>query len=140
MIERLLNTKAITRLERVVSFTEGRHGLILENIANASTPGYVQKDVSPREFQALLARAEARKAGDPPVALEGSTVALSATSTQVALRPKAVRSSQAFYDRGVRSMEDLMAQLADNAQAHNMAAQMLKGKYDGLAKAISMKV
>jgi len=30
--------------------------------------------------------------------------------------------------------------MADNAVAHNMTAQLLKGRYDQLSRAISMKV
>ena len=41
---------------------------------------------------------------------------------------------------GPGSMEDLMGQMADNAQAHNMAATFLRSRYDWLQKAISMKV
>ena len=51
-----------------------------------------------------------------------------------------VPNSVPFHDRGVRSMEYLMSQLADNALAHNMAAQFLKSRYDQLSRAISMKV
>jgi hypothetical protein len=39
----------------------------------------------------------------------------------------------------VRSMEYLMSQMADNALAHNTAAQFLKARYDLISRAISMK-
>jgi flagellar basal body rod protein FlgB len=39
----------------------------------------------------------------------------------------------------VRSVDGLMASLAENAMAHNMAAQMLKNKYETLKSAITLR-
>ena len=43
MIESLVSSPTIDLLERSLSFTEQRHQVILANIANVSTPGYVQQ-------------------------------------------------------------------------------------------------
>src|ERR1035441_3259744 len=51
MIEDLISSPI---LERALSFTEQRHQVILANIANASTPGYVQQDVPVTKFQKAL--------------------------------------------------------------------------------------
>ncbi len=45
VIERLVSTSATDLLERVLNFTEQRHEVLVSNIANASTPGYVQRDL-----------------------------------------------------------------------------------------------
>jgi hypothetical protein len=66
-------------------------------------------------------------------------VAFSPCGSRVFVTPHAAEDAQPFHDRGVRSIEGLMGDLADNAMAHNMAAQLLKNRYDILTKAISMK-
>jgi len=143
MIGDLVSSSSIGLLERVVNFTEQRHQLILGNLANVDTPGYVQRDVSVSEFQKSLASAIAEKRRsfggliDPE---STDTVEFEEGGTRVSLRPQEVVWASPFHDRGIRSMENLMTQLADNAQAHNMAASMLKGKYEQVQKAISMKV
>ena len=48
---------AIPFLERGLSFASERHRLILDNIANADTPGYRRKDLDPGAFRRALAEA-----------------------------------------------------------------------------------
>lgn len=59
----LTNSDGIPALERLMQFTAARHRVILNNIANLSTPGFRPSDVSPQAFQAQLAEAldESRK-------------------------------------------------------------------------------
>ncbi len=144
MIDALLSSPTTRMLEQTVSFTEQRHNVLLDDIANASTPGFVQRDVPVGAFQRSLRKAmdeseeslnetyEPESEGDGSITFErgGSRV-----MTQGVETPNSV----AFHDRGVRSMEYLMSEMADNAMAHNMAAQFLKGRYDVLSKAISMR-
>lgn len=140
MIDKLVGSSSIALLERTVNFTEQRHQLILENLANVSVPGYLQKDVSVNEFQQSLAKTVAlqHQVNDTNLTpKDTSTIRFQGNS--VTLKPKPVTSAQPFYDRGARSMEELMGQLADNATAHNVATAMLKGKYDTLQKAITMR-
>ena len=142
MIDQLISNPQIKMLEQTLNFTEQRHQLILGNIANISTPGYVQKDVSVQDFQrAMQAAVEQRqRTGNNSSSPEDTaTVAFEPDGSNVALKPQPVVRNTPFHDRGVRSIEDLMGQMADNAMAHNTVAQLLKGRYDMLAKAISMK-
>ena len=57
MIDALISNPTVRMLEQTLSFTEQRHNLLLEDIANASVPGAVQKDVSVGEFQQSLRKA-----------------------------------------------------------------------------------
>ena len=143
MIQQLIDNNAgISQLERVLNFTEQRHNILLADIANVSTPGYVQKDVSVADFQKSLQDAVDHRLSDSDedkAPESTSTVEFDNHSSSLRLHPQNVIASTPFHDRGVRSMEYLMGNLADNAQAHNMAAQMLKSKYDLLNKAITMK-
>ena len=142
MIDRLVSSPTIQMLEQTLSFTEQRHELILSNIANISTPGYVQQDVSVADFQATMQDAAERRRASfnheaPPE--DTDTMAFEPGGSSVKVMPKSVVRGTAFHDRGIRSMEDLMGQMADNAMAHNMAAELLKNRYDIVTKAINMK-
>ena len=129
-------------LEQTMDFTEQRHMVLLEDIANASTPGYVQRDLPVAQFQQSLQSAIKKQREslndlyDPQSTDDiGFESGGSAVSTQAVEVPNSV----VFHDRGIRSMEYLMSQMADNAMAHNMAAQFLKARYDILTRAISLK-
>jgi flagellar basal-body rod protein FlgB len=145
MIDSLISNPGIRMLEQTLSFTEQRHAVLLDDIANASTPGYVQKDLSVPEFQGALRAAIAGKQASnngayEPAGEAGGTVAFEPGGSRVYTRAAAAPRGVAFHDGGVRQMEYLMSEIADNAMAHNMAAQFLKGKYDTIGKAISMRV
>ena len=143
MIDALISNPTVRMLEQTLSFTEQRHNLLLEDIANASVPGAVQKDVSVGEFQQSLRKAINQKRASANNVYEpesGRTVSFEPGRSRVTVTPREEVHSVAFHDRGVRDMEYLMSELADNALGHNMAAQFLKSRYDAIGRAISMKV
>jgi flagellar basal body rod protein FlgB len=141
MIGNLVTSPSIELLERTLNFTEQRHQLIVQNIANVDVPGYVQQEASVADFQGALAKAiegrEENLGGDVEPESTG-TVGFVPGGTGVYLKPKGI-GGPAAHDRGVRSSEMLMADLADNAVAHNMAATMLRQKYETIRSAISLK-
>jgi flagellar basal-body rod protein FlgB len=142
MIDALISTPTIRMLEQTLDFTEQRHNVLLEDIANVSTPDYVQKDVSVDEFQKSLRKAVAQQrasANDAYNPESTDTVDFVPGSSVIQAKPKETVNSIAFHDRGVRNMEYLMSNMADNAMAHNIVSQMLKNRYDILNKAIMMK-
>jgi flagellar basal-body rod protein FlgB len=146
MIDSLVSSPTIQMLEQTLSFTEQRHQVLLEDIANASTPGFVQKDVSVAEFQKSLQEELGRKRSSFGRAFSpesSATLSFGPTATGgigVTATATEVPEGAAFHDRSVHSMEYLMSQMADNAISHNMVAQFLKGKYDTIGRAISLKV
>jgi flagellar basal-body rod protein FlgB len=142
MIDALISNSTIRMLEQSLNFTEQRHNVLLEDIANASTPGFVMRDLSVKEFQTSLRKAVETKRKSYKDIWEpesGETFGLDPEGSDVTANSAEVPISMPFHDRGVRSMEYLMGQLADNALAHNMTAQFLKNRYDTLSRAISMK-
>lgn len=142
VIDNLLSSPTTRMLEQAVSFTEQRHNVLLENIANVSTPGYVQKDLSVSDFQSSLRSAlNQRNASLNDAFNPESTDSVDfGPGSSVSASPHEVMTSPVFHDKGVRGIESLMGDLADNAIAHNTATQLLKYKYDNLSRAISMKV
>ncbi len=142
MIQQFVTTPTITLLEQTLNFTEQRHNVLLEDIANVSTPGFVQKDVSVKEFQKSLQDAVTRRRASYNNEYQpesNSAVEFQEGGSRVQVKPQETVNSVAFHDRGVRSMEYLMSEMGDNAMAHNTVVQLLRGRYDTLNKAITMK-
>src|ERR1035437_5751789 len=132
MIDALLTSPATRMLEQAVNFTEQRHQVILANIAGASTPGYVQQDASVAGFQAALADAMDQEQGSVNSEFQpqsNETVDFHPGNSQVTVKTQATTRAMAFHDRGMRNMESLMSDMADNAMAHNTVTQLLKSRY-----------
>jgi flagellar basal-body rod protein FlgB len=143
MIAGILSNPTVRMLEQTVSFTEQRHAVLVSDIANADVPGFVQRDLSVADFQQSLRAAvkrERESLNDAYEPADEGSVSFEPDGSEVKAEAVETPNSVPFHDRGVRSMEYMMSQMADNAMAHNIAAQLLRGKYDQMAKAISMKV
>jgi flagellar basal-body rod protein FlgB len=143
MIDSLLTSPTVRMLEQTLSFTEQRHQVLAEDMANITTPGYVQRDLSVAQFQKALRDAITRSRGSRNNSFEPKSeedLVFEAGGSRVYAAAKEKPVGVPFHDRSVRSMEYLMSEMADNALAHNIAAQFLKSKYDQLARAITMKV
>jgi flagellar basal-body rod protein FlgB len=143
MIAGILSNPTIRMLEQTVSFTEQRHATLVSDIANADVPGYVQRDMSVADFQGSLRAAvkrERESLNDEYEPAEEGSVSFEPGGSGVGATAVEMPNSVPFHDRGVRSMEYIMSQMADNAMAHNIAAQLLRDRYSLMAKAISMKV
>ena len=143
MIDSLLSTPTIRMLEQTMSFTEQRHQVLAEDIANIDTPGFVQRDLSVAQFQKALREAVTRNReslNDVFAPESGDTLEFEPGGSRVQATAQEKPVGVPFHDRGVRSMEYLMSEMADNALARNIAAQFLKSRYDQLARAISMKI
>ncbi len=142
MIASFLSDPTLRMLEQTVNFTESRHNVLLEDIANASTPGYVQRDMPVGKFQSALQDAVARERESLNDAYEPASdgdLSFELGGSEVNAQPGLTGGAMAFHDKGVRSMEYLMSQMADNAMAHNMATDFLKSRYDWISRAIQMK-
>ena len=130
-IERLLNQGNAPLLQQMARFTELRHRLLMENIANASTPGYRQKDLSVEKFQsALRERLETRDAAPPGSVVFDDIDAASEQSSGGIL----------FHDRNNRSMEQLMADSAKNGLLHQAAIEILRKQFSQLEMALKERV
>jgi flagellar basal-body rod protein FlgB len=143
MIEALVSNPMTTMLEQSLNFTEQRHQVLLQNIANVSVPGYLQQDVSVAGFQQAMRDAVDRRRMSFNGRFQPTSnndVEFDPCSSRVNVIAHDAQDAMPFHDRGVRSIESLMGDLADNATAHNAIAAMLRSKYDGIAKAISMKI
>lgn len=123
----LVNTGEISVLERVIGFTEARHKLLANNIANIDTPQFKVKDLDVVAFRRDLQGAIAdQRAGRN----DGGRL----NSGQVDFDQYLL-----FHDGNNRSIEKQMSALTRNAILHNVAVELLKNQYDQLERAVSLK-
>ena len=66
-LDRLLNQGSTPVLEQMLQFTDARQSLLAENVANVSTPDYVQKDLSLDQFQEILQKKVQEQESAAPV-------------------------------------------------------------------------
>ena len=128
MIEGLMNRGNGALLEQVINFASQRHKLILDNIANADTPGYRQKDLSVERFSSMLRERveQRRQTGVADIEVDSSV-------------ENPVRGIL-FHDRNNRSMEQLATDLAKNAMMHNLAIELLRKQFLQMEMALKERV
>ena len=129
-LDRMLNQDSSPLLEQWLQFTEVRERLLADNVANASTPGYRQKDLSLARFQSVLKdRLQERDSSAP------GTVSFDDISMDVQ-QPR----SLLFHDGNNRSMEQLMTDQAKNALMHQLAVELLRQQYSVMEMALRERV
>jgi flagellar basal-body rod protein FlgB len=130
IVNRLLNQDATPVLERTLAFTEARQQLLADNIANATTPNYQQKDLSVSAFQAQLRdRVEAQsRSGPGAVSFDDITTEAGNPSSGIL-----------FHDGNNRSMEQLMTENAKNVLMHNLVVELLRRQYQTMDMALKEK-
>ena len=125
-IDDVINSGATPTLERMLRFTEARQNLLTEDVANVSTPGYRQRDLSvaafQRQLQARLAHGE------------------SGSDEQIDAPVEIMRSGILSHDGNNRSMEHLMSEGAKNALMHNTVVELLRRQYQTLDMALKERV
>ncbi len=141
-IDQLFDAGALPTLARSMQFAARRQELIAHNIANISTPGFVQKDVSVRAFQASLGdavdRRRARTGGSRgTLNIAESREVRFSSAGDVRLTPKTPRDGVLFHDRNNRSVERLMQDMVENMTAFRVAGDLLKSRLGILRSAIS---
>jgi flagellar basal-body rod protein FlgB len=122
-----MNQGAVPVLEQFAQFTDDRQTVLGEDIANASTPNYVQKDLSLEQFQQVLRER---------VAQENSAAPGSVRFDDISMDVQNPANGILFHDGNNRSMEQLMSEQAKNALMHNLAIELLKNQYSQLETAI----
>lgn len=142
MIGGVTNSGAVQVLETTLRFAAQRQRLIAHNIANATTPGFQVKEVSVEGFRAALGRAvdEHRREGGARLELKGSGGVVQGEDGRLEMRPESARGGIMFHDRNNRDVERLMQDLAENAAAFRVSAELLRTRMDVLRAAISQRV
>lgn len=129
-IERLLNQGNGPLAEQVLKFTSERHKLLMENIANVSTPKYRNRDLDVTQFQQMLRDRVQVQQGSPPGTTRFDDISGKSFETHGLL----------FHDQNNRSMEQLMADGAKNALMHNLVVELLRKQFDSLQSALKERI
>lgn len=127
-IDRLLGRTNAPLLESAMRFSAKRHDVIAENVANISTPGYVQKDLDLPAFQTSLRKAlRQRDEQGMPISLD---------------LPSSVNANAniLFHDGADRSPERLMSDMASNAMRHNLYVELMRKQYDSINNALRERI
>ncbi|MEX2167724.1 MAG: flagellar basal body protein [Pirellulales bacterium] len=143
MLSSLFDANSLPVLERVVNFTQARHGVLAGNIANLNTPGYKTRDLSPQMFQQRLR--DAIDARDQPVS---PTQAMSIGVVQspqerMADEFKLVDDSLRgilYHDETDISLENQVTEIAKNQQEHNLAINLMAAQFRLLRAAVTERV
>lgn len=141
----LANSGALPVLKAAVRFASARTPLLVNNIANASTPDFRPADVSPSDFRGALSDAVDRRRkrygsdrGD--LELRSSRSIEVDGGGRLTLRPREQGRNVLFHDRNDRDLERMMQDLVENSAAHRVAIDLLKSRYDLMRTAISERV
>jgi len=130
LIDRLTRDGTPAILEKVLDFTEKRQELLADDVANADTPNFIQKDMSPAAFQSALRQRIEDVNNDRVASLDLSNLPTEATDSDGLL----------FHDGNNRSMEQLMSEQAKNALLHNVAVELLRQQYATLELVLKDRV
>jgi flagellar basal-body rod protein FlgB len=137
--EGLINSGPTPALQATWSFTQARHKVIAENVANMSTPDYKAKRLDFGSFQAALGRAFAERSPSPqePFVIPDNGQVRTDKLGRLVTTPETKPGRNAVRHDGTNmSIEREMSELASNAMWHEMTTALLQGKFDGLRKAI----
>lgn len=140
----LTNSGAIPTLAAALRFAGQRQKVLAHNIANISTPNFIQKDVSVPEFRDALAKAvDERRA-----ATGGSTGPLPLPSTDeveihsdggMSLHPDTPSGGILFHDKNNRDLERLMQDSVENAAFYRMNVDLLRTRFEMLKVAVTQR-
>jgi flagellar basal-body rod protein FlgB len=130
-LDHLLNQGSSPILEQWLQFTDSRQRLLAEDIVNASTPNYVQKDLSLDQFQNLIRQ---------KIEQQDSSAPGSVRFDDISMDIQHPRRGILFHDGNNRSMEQIMTDQAKNALMHSMAVELLRDQYSVMEMALREKV
>lgn len=130
---------AMPALVKTLTFTEARVRMLAENVANAQTPGYRARQLDPKGFQLALRRALDAREGDPtrPLVVENGKEVTTDANGLLQVRPSEWPVENVLFHDGTNvSIERQMADLAETGMTHELVTMLLRGRYEGLRKAI----
>ncbi|MGE0480455.1 MAG: flagellar basal body rod protein FlgB [Phycisphaerae bacterium] len=134
--QRITGSRTAGAVELAARFAEERHRVLAENVANIDTPDYHTRSVDARAFQRALRDALDRDARGATLELRGPGVATDAAG-KLRVEPSTAAAPNALFHDGTNArLESLMADVAENAQFHQLATTLLRTRFDGLMNAI----
>lgn len=137
MFEKVFNGGPIGALGRMLAFTQARHRVLTENIANVDTPGYVTRQLDPKGFQQALRKALDAEKETGELRLKGTEEFHETPAGELVVTPTSEPAENIlFHDQTNMRIERQMAMLAENAMMHQTATELLRGQFEKLQTAI----
>ncbi len=132
LLEGMFDAGALPYLERTLAFTAARHLLILDNVANADTPGYRRKDLDVGAFEGSLREAQ-RRGSVPERPQEWKPLRSGDADLGGSLSAPGVLR----HDGNDVDVERELALMGKNASRHNSAAGLLRKSFEQMRMAIT---
>jgi len=142
-IERLTDSPVTHAIELTARFTEQRHKVLAENVANIGTPDYHTKRLDRDAFQVTLRDAleQAKSSGQKGLDLRGNAQVSTTPGGGLEVKPVTEPADNIlFHDGRNASLETLMTDVQKNALDYRLATRMLSKRFDGLLSAIRGRV
>ena len=142
-LSNLTNRGATPALIKTLAYNEARLKMISENVANIHTPHYRTKQLDATAFKKALWKALRTKGVDPAkplVVAVGNEVATDQSGMLKVTPGDHPVENVLFHDGTNQSIERQMAELAETGMMHELAASLLRGRFEGLRKAIRGRV
>lgn len=138
--QRITGSRTAGAVELAARFAEERHRVLAANVANIDTPDYHARALDGRAFQAALRDALDRNDDGATLRLRGAGVSTD-TGGNLRVEPSTAAAPNALFHDGTNArLESLMADVAENAQFHQLATTLLRTRFDGLMNAIRGRV
>lgn len=137
------NGGAIPAMEKMLAYTQARHRMLAENVANVDTPGYETRQLDAADFQRSLRAAIDRKkaGGEEELILEPTGEFAQDADGRLRVTPSTEPPENVlFQDQTNVRIERQMAMMAENALMHQTMTELLRTRFDGLLKAIRGRV
>jgi flagellar basal-body rod protein FlgB len=121
------------------SYTQARHKMIAENVANWGNPNYKTKQLDAGAFQQALGQALDARGRNPaePLVLPRTDEFHTDEQGRLGVTPTQQPVENILFHDGTNMfLERQMADLAENAMMHEAVTTLLQGRFTGLRKAI----
>jgi flagellar basal-body rod protein FlgB len=137
----IVNSESIPAMEKMLAYTQARHQMLVDNIANVDTPGYKTKQLDTRAFQKSLREALDERSGTRTPHLRGRQEFRQDASGYLEVTPTEEPAENIlFHDQTNMRIEKQMSMLAENTLMHQVMAERLRGKFGDLMAAIRGQV
>lgn len=141
----IINADAMPALEMTARFAAQRQRVIAHNIANVSTPDFIQKDVSVSGFRETLAHAIDRRRDSSggfrgPLEWRESEELRRDGQGNLRLEPTTPSGNILFHDRNNRDVERLMQDQVENVAAFRLATELMRSHSELTRAAIALRV
>lgn len=135
----IVNRGTLPAVEKLMAYTEARQRVLAENVANIDNPHYRTKHLDTKTFQRSLREAidQQKETRSPTFQLaDGNDFRVGEDGRLRVMPTERPADNVLFHDNTNASVEKQMALMGENAAMHQTAAELLRGRFEGLLKAI----